>query len=411
MTAAATAIPTAQVSQVAPLDTRVGIPGQFSVFIHLWRTLAMVSVFLGHATYPDILFDVDFSLIGRANIPTFLMISGYFTAMSFANGGRFWKKIAKRYFNMLVIFVPASVLVLLMDIYMIDVGAIITTRDKFDPDLSLSRIAVDVFNLMTFSGEYWRTSTAGQGIFSNEATWFMDYMMAFTWLTAVTFMLNGGKRIAGLVLVAVVIGPKVLLLYPLWFAGIAAYELHRRALVHRGSSRIRHVLARLRMASYRMSRERVIALSWIMIGAAIALWISIEYFSTGASAYSWSKSMISYDMRGGLGMSKRFLWQWCYIPSLLIILVFSRFVLTGEASPRWAKVVGIASKYTLPVYAIHFTLMYFIQSLIPGYVPSWTNSTPYLMIVLTFIASIGFGFALFSWVQPVSDRIAARVFS
>jgi hypothetical protein len=42
------------------------------------------------------LFDIDFSLNGRATIPTFLVASGYFTTMSFAHGGRFFKKVAKR---------------------------------------------------------------------------------------------------------------------------------------------------------------------------------------------------------------------------------------------------------------------------------------------------------------------------
>lgn len=50
------------------------IPQQFSAFIHLWRILATAAVFIGHATKPDILFDIDFAIIGRAIIPTFLIM-------------------------------------------------------------------------------------------------------------------------------------------------------------------------------------------------------------------------------------------------------------------------------------------------------------------------------------------------
>ncbi len=51
---------------VLATERRAHIPQQFSLFIHLWRILAVAAVFVGHATKPDILFDVDVAILGRA---------------------------------------------------------------------------------------------------------------------------------------------------------------------------------------------------------------------------------------------------------------------------------------------------------------------------------------------------------
>ena len=218
-------------------------------------------MFLGHATRLDVLFDTDLTIIGRATIPTFLMVSGYFTAMNFAHGGRFFKKIAKHYFTMWVIFVPASVLVLGMDFYLIAVDSVITERDKFDPDMSLSRIVVDVFYMLTFSGEYWAPTTFGQGVFSNETFWTMDYIMGYTVATAAFYVLSGWKRVIGLLIIAAIVGPTIILLSPLWFAGVLAYEIHKRCLFRDGVTSVNHLVTllhdRFRITTSKTSIRRI----------------------------------------------------------------------------------------------------------------------------------------------------------
>ena len=51
------------------------MPSGQSVVFDAARILATLAVFIGHATRPDVLSDMDVSLIGRATIPVFLMIS------------------------------------------------------------------------------------------------------------------------------------------------------------------------------------------------------------------------------------------------------------------------------------------------------------------------------------------------
>jgi hypothetical protein len=326
-----------------PIEQRVGIPGQYSVFVHCWHTLATLAVFLGHATRPDILFDADFSLIGRATIPTFLIVSGYFTTMSFAHGGRFFKKMAKRYFNMWVFFIPATALILAMDVYLISIDSIITSRGKFDPDLSFGRIALDVFNMLTFSGEYWKASTFGQGAFSNQAFWTMDYIMGYTLLTAAIYLITGWQRLVAIVFISALVDPTVLLLAPLWFAGVAAYEVHQRALYHKGVTSLNVMAARLRFLGIRV---HITTLKRIGLGACVlvaAVWLTLEWMQWGPQLYKYSKGLIAYEWRQHLGMAERYLWQWAYVPILFSLLVFARFYLDGPAPALLSRPTALVS--------------------------------------------------------------------
>ena len=109
-------------------------------------------------------------------------------------------------------------------------------------------------------------------------------------------------------------------------------------------------------------------------------------------------------------MAKRYLWQWAYIPGLLALMLSARLFLDGDA-PAWLlKCASTASKYAFPVYAIHFTLLYLVQSLIPNYVPRHDHVDPYVMMVSALALSVLFGYACFRWVKPVTDVWAKKIF-
>jgi hypothetical protein len=213
----------------------------------------------------------------------------------------------------------------------------------------------------------------------------------------------GAGHVVALIVIAGIIGPKVLLLSPLWFAGVLAYELHRWFLDRQQGS-----VAPPREPE--IGPWRLGSIAWAFVVVAIVSWITIEFMGVGEQLYKWSKTLAPIEIRQYLGMSKRFLWQWSYVPSLFLLLVFSRFLLVGPVPGKVMKVVATASKYSLPVYALHFSTMYFVQSFIPGYTPRHDSPDPYIMIVATFLLTIGFGYGCFNWLKPVTDRWAIRIF-
>jgi hypothetical protein len=68
-------------------ESNYQIPAGQAVALDVARVFATFAVFVGHATRPDVLFDIDVSLMGRATIPLFLMLSAYLTARVMSRGG------------------------------------------------------------------------------------------------------------------------------------------------------------------------------------------------------------------------------------------------------------------------------------------------------------------------------------
>ncbi|MCP5084901.1 MAG: hypothetical protein GY948_24710 [Alphaproteobacteria bacterium] len=385
-----------------------------STFLHIVKILAIAAVIIGHGSKPDILFDVDISLLGRATIPTFLMISGYFAAMTFSKaqikgvsrGRKFLKSVMTRYFNMYFMFVPATLLVLAMDIWMVRVDAAFVHTDKFDPDLSFLRIVKEFWQLFTFSGEYWAPSTVGQGVFSNAAVWTMDYLMAYTVATAALYLLSGGPRVAVICLAVLIAGPTILLLSPLWWFGVFAFEIHRRSVVQENSNEGGETIG-----SYPVSKIAVRRLSLGLFASVAIAWLVVELSGVGPELYKWSKTLASYDLRQYLGMSKRFLWQWTYIPIIFTFLVTSKYIFTGPVPPGFRSWVQRVSKYCFPVFAFHFTTMYFFQALIPDYQATYKSADPYIMATSSLAVSIVCGVCCFKFVKPVTDGIYEKITS
>jgi len=392
-------------------ERRAHIPKQYSAFIHLWRILATAAVFVGHATKPDILFDIDVAIIGRATIPTFLLISGYFTTLSMYSGGRFLKKVAKRYYIMLSMFIPASFLIFFMDLYMVQAGAPILTIYKFDPDLSFGRVLLDIFNLFTFSGEYWSQSTVGQGVFSNQAIWIIDYIMAYTVMTAAFYLLSGWVRVVTILGVMAIAGVPVFLLSPLWFAGVLIFEIQRRCFGSDGIEPIRwHPIALASCVGITLGAVGAKTLAFIAIAAALSLSLVIEVTGAGEAVYGWSKMLAPYDYRQYLGMAKRFMWQWVHVPSLIVVIGAGRILFDGSLGNSFLRPIQAVSQYCFPVFAIHFSAMYFVQSLMADYMARHDSMDPYAMMGCSFVISVAFGYFFFRCIHPYSSALSKRLF-
>ena len=392
-------------------EHRAQIPKQCSLFIHLSRILATAAVFVGHATKPDILFDMDIAILGRATIPSFFVISGFFTTLSMSSGGHFLKKVAKRYYIMLAMFIPAAVLIFFMDLYMIQVSAPIFANDKFDPNMSFERITFDFFDLITFSGEYWSLSTYGQGVFSNQAIWTIDYIMAYTVMTAAIYLLSGWTRVTVLLAAITIAGFPVLLLAPLWFAGVLAFEVHRRSFGADGATPGRwHPIGLAGRVGISLTPADAKKLAFMAMAAAVLLSVWIEASGSGEAVYSWSKSLAPYDVRQYLGMAKRFLWQWTHVPSLFVVICTARIIFDGHVGNDLLRPIQIASQYAFPVFALHFSAMYFVQALIPDYMPRHDAPDPYVMIGCTFVICVAYGYLFFRCVRPYSDALSRKLF-
>lgn len=393
-----------------------------AVLLDLVRLAATLAVFVGHATRPAEFFDEGLSPIGRATIPIFLMLSGYLTAAAMTKGGRFHKKVLRRYLGLWFVVIPAIILLLAADLWLVAQQSPILHNDKFqcDPlwnevlnqrvagypfgcDYGVLRFLREAFEALTFSGEYWRLNTVSQGLWANQAYWTVDYIMSYVVATAALYLLAGWQRFLALLLIAGLSGPTVILLSPLWFAGILALEIHRRCSEA-------HALETAGRAAEAPSWPRWLRRYAVLIGlVGLALTVFIELRGIGENLYQESKSWAGYELRQHLGMAKRFAWQWLLVPGLFAMLLSLKYILRWQPSARMVSTMRSAARHTLPIYMFHFSALYVAHSLIPDYQPSWRAADPYIMMALALGGTLALSWAAYRYLKPAADRLIARI--
>lgn len=373
-----------------------------SVTLDAARLFATVAVFLGHASEPGVFADADVALMGRATIPLFFMLSGYLTAATLARGGAFFTKCLKRYLSLYWVVAPAFFLTLALDFWLISVNSAILESYKFDSEFSFDRVLRETFDALTYSGEYWRLTTVSQGVWSNVAFWFLDYLMAYFVVTAAFYLLRGWTRVLAMLAAILIAGPTVLLLSPLWWAGVLAYEAHRACAVAAMEQTLRGAEP---PAWIRVMRRWSPAIALAGLGSLLL----IEYFELGEALYRQSKDWASYELRQHLGMAKRYLWQWALVPGLFAALVGSKYLATFQPSETLKKRVRVAAIYTLPIYILHFTFLYVVRAFIPDYQPRWSAADPYLVSLGAFALTVGVAWVFYRFIKPTADRLISRV--
>ena len=221
-----------------------------SDMMNIVKVLAMTTILLGHFS-----FDVfsTWEMPGfdgnapRFAVPAFFMISGYFAMLSVDRTvGNITKVILKRYWSLVYLVVPMLLLTPVLDaigfsldpalydrVVYFDIG-----KERLPALLSgsdaLWRIPFTWITSLLYLNEIWLFNLAGVnpllgGVhsFSNEAFWFLCYLMPFQLILIIARLASGWRRWAGLIMVAVVCGPPLLLLAPLFFSGCLAYLIHK----------------------------------------------------------------------------------------------------------------------------------------------------------------------------------------
>ena len=219
--------------------------GSFSNFLHLLQILAMATVFIGHFTY------AEFSALDlpgieawrRWAVPFFFITSGYMAMLSIdkrpASVGNL---IAGRVSSLWIYVIPMLVLTAVLDHIGYSLApAIYEANEKYvDPEAGIGGpVGVIGFlatfvNSSLFLNEVIAYKLAGFGTveggvraFTNDAFWFLCYLVPYVILLVIGMKTAGLQRILWLVGLSVFFGPPIMLLAPLFFGGCLIYFLHR----------------------------------------------------------------------------------------------------------------------------------------------------------------------------------------
>jgi len=307
----------------------------FSVYLDLVRFIAAVLVYIWHSNQRFLTEAIlPFSGYGHSSVIVFFVLSGFVIAfITDTKESTLADYSASRISRVFSVAIPAIVITLVLD----SIGRVLYPAIYDYPyDQFLTRIA----GSLLMANEVWMISITS---FSNVPYWSICY----EWWYYVTFamVMFLPMRLGWLLAAATmaVIGPKVILLAPIWWLGVLLYRWDR----------LRHLSA---------------TVSWVMV---IVSLVGIYWFhrvNMMSVAEDWLESLIGRNLVHQLTFSKR-----VFADYMLGVLVFINFagmrnvVAThGALLDAIAKPVRFFANYTFTLYLLHQPLFLFWAAVIRG---------------------------------------------
>jgi peptidoglycan/LPS O-acetylase OafA/YrhL len=298
-----------------------------STLLDAIRVLSALGVFVSHCFLPW------FSSFGHGSrlylwahacVITFFVLSGYVIAFTTLARRRHWREYcAARLARIYSVVVPAIAVTALLCL----VGRQLAPGHyaQFDRGYEAVRLALTTL----FLNETWFLSSAPP---TNLPFWSMAYEFWYYVLFGVALFARAGvMRWLALLAVAMVCGPKVLLLFPVWLAGVAAYLAGQRWPWPR--------------------RQAVLGL--VPLGLAVLLLarapVALESFGHPPLFYS------------GL-----YLTDWGWGAALAFAIFLADRALGDCAAPRWlAMWIKAGAGVTFSLYLFHMPLLIFVSGVVP----------------------------------------------
>ncbi|TWI62990.1 peptidoglycan/LPS O-acetylase OafA/YrhL [Pseudoduganella lurida] len=310
---------------------------EFSLYLDAVRFLAALMVVVYHMNMRWLSRDIlPLSDHGHAAVMVFFVLSGY--VISSIHAGRentpaeYWASRLARFYSLAL---PVVLLTPLVDL----AGAAI------DPGLyegmtTTGLAPVRIASSLLWLNEVWNVSIM---CFSNTPYWSLCYEMWYYILFAVCVFTTGRKRALLLVAGALVIGPKILLLAPVWAMGVA---LHRWQWLGR--------IAPQQGA-------------WLFAASLLAFALFQHYRLTDLGS-GWLRSLVGPEQHHQLTFSRFALTDY-----LLGLIVAANFAGARAIAPVFGPVLLPLQKpirwlagYTFSLYLMHQPLLLFYGVLIDG---------------------------------------------
>ena len=212
---------------------------------------------------------------------------------------------------------------------------------------SLFRVAL---SLAMLAQSWFRDSSP----LSNSPFWSICYECVFYALFGITLYLRGSKRILAWAVVFLLIGPTVLLMYPLWLLGCASYDAYDEGTLRSGTL------------------LRLLGLSALSIAAVHGIPSIIR--RTGASWFYVGRAVPSMDI---VAIATAFL--------LPLFCLAIRNVGVAERNPL-VRFIRKAAAATFPLYLIHFPLFVLLAAALPY--SRNTLSAKLAILILAFLLSL-----------------------
>lgn len=313
----------------------------FSLYLDLVRFVAAVLVFLSHSNQRWLVKDIlPASSYGHSAVVVFFVLSGFVIAYITDTRERDWVSFfASRLSRVLSVVIPAVVLTVALD----------AAGRQLLPavyDYPWDRFALRIGASLMMLNELWLVSIT---YFSNVPYWSISYEVWYYVSFGVLAFVPGRARWWAFALVFVLLGPKLLLLAPIWWAGVLLYRWP--------------LLRELRPGS-----------AWTLFaGSALAI-VAFHAADLTHHAGALLEGWLGKSLYTELTFSKFFLGD-----LLLGALVFLNFAGARVVLRHWPRVPGHLERlirwlasFTFSLYLLHQPLFLFWGAVLRGDPAGWT---------------------------------------
>ena len=327
---------------------------EFSIYLDLVRFSAAVLVVVNHSNHREIITSL-LPQLGHSAVMIFFVLSGF--VIAYVTNTRETNLRAysiSRIARLYSVIPVALVVTLLADYIGQTIDPVFYQRGGGAHDYWLLRLFSSFFLL----NEIWNISIT---TYSNVPYWSLNYEAWYYIMFGMVMFMRDRARIIMLSVTVLFLGPKILLLAPIWLLGVYLY--HSR---YFGSL-----------------SERT---GWIFfIGSLILIWL-FHAFGIREICGAWLKQLVGAYYYRELAYSKSFLSDY-----LLAILVFANFAGFRAICERFsavllpsASIIKYLAGYTFVLYLTHQPLIWLFKIVIDG-----DPSTPlFLFQIWTMVALI-----------------------
>lgn len=327
----------------------------FSIYLDGLRFTAALLVLFDHATFEGLYttqFADLFRPFGHDAVIIFFVLSGYVIAYS-ANtkdrtAGRYFVSRGARIYS---VAAPA----ILMTIVLQYIGMTLYPAHFGHPYQFDSLWAYVPFYL-SFGTDFWFLN---ENMLNNGPFWSLSYEVWYYVLFAAGFYLAGRRRIFGLLVILLLVGPRQWLLFPIWIAGVGLYWCHQKLPLKRGTARTLFVTS-------------------------VIAYCTIKYFGGLDVINGMVNTALGGFPEAKLRYSQYFVGD--YVTATLVLInIWSALYCDFKLPASAGKAIRLAASFTFSLYLFHMPLLYF-YSVVLGTAPA--SLADFLLLLTTVLLTV-----------------------
>lgn len=313
-----------------------------SIYLDAVRFFVALVVFASHANYQRFTGGVPLfepvAGLGNDAVMVFFVLSGYVIAhVAATREPHLGDFAASRLARLYSVVVPALLFTFLLDTLGTQLDPSLYTGRWYEMDDPVRRFAAG----LTFTNELWFSYTRP---FSNGPFWSIGYEFWYYVLFAAAHYLPPGRRGVAVAAVCLLIGPKILLLLPVWWMGVWAYRVAQRP------------------------RRPGLVTSAVLFLAPVVGYAVFRH-AGGPDALR----DLAYGLLGDEVMREQLSWSRHFLGNYVIgALVATHFVGLAGLAPHLADMPAAAERgirylagFTFSLYLLHYPLVQFISASVP----------------------------------------------